>query len=232
MTSTTVVIPIRGLRDGKSRLAPHLEPSQRTAVVRGMASRVITAVAASGVADATLVVSGQPDLLDDLPIGSPHVDLLVQPWDAIGLNSALDLGRDEALARNAERLLILSADLPLLTARSVREFVDMAGPAEVVVGVDRTMTGTNALLLRGHCAMSRFAFQFGLGSRRLHRQEAERIGLDPVERHLREIALDLDTPDDWALLDASTRRLLLDAQSATARTSTGHTQFVPSAQLE
>jgi len=214
VTGTVVVIPVRGLNDGKSRLASHLAPEERAALVGGMASHVIGAVLASGVADAILVVSREADLLRNLRTQGADIDLLHQPAHVTGLNAAIELGRHAALERDVECLVVLSADLPVLTARAVADLVAIEVAAGVVLGTDRAGLGTNALVLRGANATTRFAFQFGPDSRRLHRQEASRIGARYAETLAPGIALDLDTPDDWAMLSEEVRRHLLGSRPA------------------
>lgn len=231
MTGTIVVIPVRGLHEGKSRLASRLDPDQRATLIASMASGAINAVARSAVAGSTIVVSRDPDLLLRLQVDANQAELVHQRADSIGLNAAVDLGRREALIRNAERLLVLSADLPLITSRAIIHFVKGGGPADAVLGSDGAGLGTNALALRGTGLISRFTFQFGPDSRRLHRHEAQRLGTSIVERHDPEIALDLDTPDDWAMLSGEMRQHLLTA-TTTSRPSFGAIVTDPVALLE
>ena len=209
MTRTSVVIPIRGLHGGKSRLAGQLHADQRSALIASMATRVICAVADAGVADSIVIVSREADLLHHLPVGEVRTHLVHQPDHSIGLNAAIDLGRREAMRWQAESMLVLSADLPELTSSAVALFVRRVAGAAVAVVADRAGLGTNALLLRGASALARFGFHFGHDSRRLHRAESLRLGLDHAEQAIPEIALDLDTPDDWAMLNGDVRHHLL-----------------------
>lgn len=231
MTGTIVVIPVRGLHGGKSRLASRLDPDQRATLIASMASQTIDAVARSGVAESIIVVSRDPDLLLRLQGDTNQAELVPQHAQSIGLNAAIDLGRREALDRNAERLLVLSADLPLITSRAITDVVTGGERAGVMLGTDGAGLGTNALALRGTSLISRFTFQFGPDSRRLHRREAERLGADVVERDDSEIALDLDTPDDWAMLSGEMRQQLLNAMT-TSRPSFGAIVTDPVALLE
>ena len=57
--------------------------------------------------------------------------------------------------------------------------------------------------------MSRFPFHFGRESRRFHREAAARLNVGYLERPIPEIAHDLDTPDDWAMLTEEMRQHLL-----------------------
>jgi 2-phospho-L-lactate guanylyltransferase len=197
-----------------------------------MSRHVIDAVVASAVAESILVVTREPDLLSHIQREQQGVALLHQPGHALGLNAAIDLGRREALARSADRLLVLSADLPLLTSGAVLGFVSDAAAANVVLGTDAAGVGTNALLLAGEPVMSHFAFHFGLDSRRRHRHEAERLGATWRDRCVREIARDLDTPEDWGMLSGEIRHSLLVGRAGGHRPPPGVATPDPVAYLE
>jgi 2-phospho-L-lactate guanylyltransferase len=145
-TGVVAVVPVRSLRDGKTRLAAALPQAAREALTRRMLRGVVEAALASDAVDAVLVVSPDPAaraLAAELGDG---VVPLAQDPAVPGLNPALDLGRSWARARMASALLVLFGDLPLLGADDVRAIV--ARDAPVVLAPDRHGTGTNALLLR------------------------------------------------------------------------------------
>lgn len=212
MTRTSVIIPVRGLNGGKTRLAPVLNADERSVLIESMATQVIDAVAGAGIADDIIVVSREADLLRHLPPIGNATELLCQPVHSIGLNSAIDLGRHEALLRNADRVLVLSADLPLVTAAAIERFAGDERTADVTLVTDRAGLGTNAVMLRGKHTIENFQIHFGRDSRRLHREAAAEVSATYAERHPREIALDLDTPEDWAMLTKETRQRLVGAK--------------------
>jgi 2-phospho-L-lactate guanylyltransferase len=109
----------------------------------------------------------------------------------LGLNPALH----QAAARigAAAALLVLPADLPLLTAQDVEQFIYHAERATVVIAPDRHCHGTNALLL---ASSEKFRFRFGPNSYWAHQQEARRLGLSVVSVAIYNLAFDLDTPED------------------------------------
>lgn len=207
MNQTAIVIPLRGLHGGKSRLSTVLDPAQRSAIIAAMAVRVVDTVVASNIAESVIIVSRESDLLSMLHIQHASVRLIVQDSESIGLNAAIDAGRQAALTANAETLLVISADLPLLVE------ADFAGmhsiEDEVVIAPDRFGLGTNAILLRGQDSILRCRFQFGPESRILHEREASRLDLDHAVFESLGLALDLDTPDDWAMLPSGIRQRLL-----------------------
>lgn len=232
MTRTSVVIPIRGLHGGKSRLASRLDAEERAALIAAMANQVIAAVTDSGIARSIVVVSREDDLLQQLRVGGKRVALLHQPAHSIGLNAAIDLGRRDAVNRNADRLLVLSADLPLLTAASVVGLARAGDSAGVTLVTDRAGLGTNALMLRGDVAIRRFPFHFGRESRRVHKEAAAHLNVSHFEQVIPEIALDLDTPDDWAMLNEEIRRHLLIPRTTLRLATVGAIGTDPVAVLE
>jgi 2-phospho-L-lactate/phosphoenolpyruvate guanylyltransferase len=194
--SIVAVVPIRSLRDGKTRLSPLLDLEARQRLIRRTAAGVIEAARNSRVLSAVLVVSPDDETLTWASSFAPEVVALPQPARLPGLNGAIDAGREWALARGEERLLSLFADLPLLAPGDIRGIC--AQPAAVVLGADRRREGTNALLLRLTGAGADFRFAFGAGSLAKHRAEARRLGLDHAVYVSPGIGFDLDTPDDWA----------------------------------
>lgn len=212
MSDTTIVIPLRGLHGGKSRLAPVLDPLQRSTLIAAMARHVLDVVVESQVADAVVLVSRERDLSARLGFDARLVTCLHQPDPAPGMNAAIEIGRHHVLQGESDRLLILSADLPLLSSEDLQAM--RAADADVVVGTDRLRRGTNALMLRGGRAISGFQFDFGVDSRALHQSGASRLGLNHAEISTPGIALDLDTPDDWAMLSRESRQRLLTPSPA------------------
>lgn len=96
-------------------------------------------------------------------------------------------------------LLVLHADLPLLTVDDIAALLATPGP--VVIAPDRHGQGTNALLLRGG---ARF-FHFGPNSAPRHREAAQALGLPLTEVHRPGLSFDLDEPADWNDLPAGLR---------------------------
>lgn len=193
-----VVVPVRSLAGGKTRLAGVLSPAEREALVGRMLAHVLATVAASGVAAGALVVSPDPAAREAARTAGAAV--LAQAPAAPGLNAAIALGKQRALARGVASVLVLFADLPLLRPEDLRRLA--ANPVPVVLAPDRHGTGTNALLLRLHAGGAAFAPRFGEGSALAHRAEAAARGLPVATVATPGIAFDLDTPEDWwAFLD-------------------------------
>jgi 2-phospho-L-lactate guanylyltransferase len=213
-----VVLPFRGVQGAKTRIAPVFTERQRARLAVSMLHQTLDAVDSSGVVDHALIVTREPeDVLDHVSI-TERRSVLRQPPDDIGLNAALDLGRDWAISHGFDAMLVLPGDLPTISASDVQDIVRAS--ALIAIVPDRHHAGTNALLLR-LCATERaeneggrrFAFSFGNQSYRRHAEEAERLGLEIETLNLRGVAFDLDTPDDWHLLPIATRERLLAAMA-------------------
>lgn len=196
--SITALIPVRSFRGGKTRLAQHLSDERRAALSRWMFHRVLAAAHGSGVVASILVISPDAEVLTAAAAAAPDVVPLAQPAAAPGLNPALDLGRQWADERGRAAVLVLFADLPLLSGTDVANLARR--DAAVVLAPDRHGRGTNALFLRlqrgGEAAADPFRFQFGEGSYARHVDEADRLGLDAVTVIAAGTTLDIDTPDD------------------------------------
>lgn len=146
--ATVALVPVRGLRGAKTRLAEVLSAEAREVLTRRMLRTVVRAAVESEAVGAVVVVSPDRDVLTlAAGIGRRVIPLPQEPA-APGLNPALDVGRDWAAAHGAAALLVLFGDLPLLTAKDVTRFVGLGQSAPVVLGPDRHGTGTNALLVR------------------------------------------------------------------------------------
>lgn len=206
-TRVVAVVPVRSLRDGKTRLAAALPQAAREALTRRMLRGVVEAALASDAVDAVLVVSPDPAALALAAELGQGVVPLAQDPAVPGLNPALDHGRSWARARAAAALLVLFGDLPLLGADDVRAIVGR--DASVVLAPDRHGTGTNALLLRAagpagsgrdpapSAGRSRDAAHDGSGTAAATRSEGDRsvpsdfrfaFGADSYARHAAEAA--------------------------------------------
>ena len=126
-------------------------------------------------------------------------DVLLEPREE-GQNVAARRGIDRALEGGASAVLLLSSDLPLVTAESVRELLDSARAIDAPVAVAVPAIGrggTNALYLRPPDAI---ALHFGDDSLAKFRRECEDRGVRFAVHQSEAMALDLDEPADLARL--------------------------------
>jgi 2-phospho-L-lactate guanylyltransferase len=192
------IIPVKPFRRAKSRLSPVMSKPIRAATARSLLSRTLDTLASCDLQLATCVISRDMTALD-----------LAQRQNAValaesesGLNAALNQAREWAVSHGAQAILVLPADLPLLTPNDIMALVNLScEPRSVVIAPDTRGEGTNALLLRPPDALH---FAFGQQSFYEHCAQAE---TSPLVLHVYRsptVAFDLDTPADL-------RQLALDA---------------------
>ncbi|MDE0059003.1 MAG: 2-phospho-L-lactate guanylyltransferase [Defluviicoccus sp.] len=180
------IVPVRSLADGKRRLAGAMDDAARAAL--NEAFLVHTLGLAGALSGPTLLVS--PDEAVAAHPSAADAVLVADP--GLGLNAAVDAGRNAARRRNAGRIVVLPSDLP--TARP-DDVLALAGtPSPVAVAPDRHRRGTNGLALD---AGLDFAFRFGAGSFAAHMAEAARLEVAAEAVDNPRLALDIDTPEDW-----------------------------------
>ncbi|UZW55422.1 2-phospho-L-lactate guanylyltransferase [Sphingobium sp. JS3065] len=188
---TWVVIPIKGVARAKTRLSAVLSQERRARLVATMLATVVDAVRGAA-PDAVVTLVGPSRHGID-----PAIALL--PDGQSGLNMALAIGRDAALADGAERILFLPADLARIGSNDVRALLATA-PSRAVIAPDHALTGTNALLLPAALAVD-FVLQYGEDSFAAHSREAARLGTALTVVTRPGLQLDIDTPEDLILLE-------------------------------
>jgi len=192
--TTWVIVLIKDFNSAKQRLQPALGPQARRDLARRNAQLAVRAAAAG---DRVLVVAG-----------SEEVAALAEGWGAEVLAEPRQEGQNVAAARGiakaveggADAVLLLSSDLPLVTAEAVREVLESAGRLEAPVALAVPAAGrggTNGLYLRPPHAI---ALHFGSDSLAKFRQEAQSRGVEFAVHHSDAMALDLDEPGDLARL--------------------------------
>jgi 2-phospho-L-lactate guanylyltransferase len=189
---TWVIVLIKDLDSAKQRLGPVLDPKARRDLAQRNAERAIRAAAAG---DARLVVTGSKEVAAMAERLGARA-LLEQRQE--GQNVAAKRGIEHAIESGAQAVVLLSSDLPLVTAKAVGDLLDAAGrvapPAAVAVPA-LGRGGTNALYLNPPDAIS---LHFGADSLEAFRREAETKGVKFVTFKSEAMALDLDEPADLA----------------------------------
>lgn len=179
------IVPVKALGQAKSRLAAVLTPAERRRLVLEMFELVLEALRRSCVS-AVWVVSADPDVLALAAArrANPVLD------QGAGLNAALEQARQAARAAGAEALLVLPADVPLLTPADLAALhALLQGGADVALAPDGAGRGTNALALRAGAPLP---FSFGEGSAERHLRRAAELGLLARRYHSPTLALDVD----------------------------------------
>ena len=191
--STFVVLPVRGIATGKSRLAGVLDAAARAQFTTWLLERTLTAVGAwCGTLASCIVVSTCARVAE---VSRTRGARVLDEEGAGGLNAAAALGRSGACALHATSVLVLACDLPLLDAHALQRFAAAAADVDVAIAPDRSGRGTNAVAVR--CGAS-FDFHFGEDSYARHSEVAAARGLTLAVHRDDALAFDVDTPDDYA----------------------------------
>ena len=183
MPGWRAVGPIKQGDLGKSRLAPLLAPDARDRLVRRMAEHVLATLARVPMLESITVLSPQPFAGWQ---GGWHRD------HGRGLNAELAAWR---AAMGDAPVVIIHADLPLLTPEDVAVLLQTATARGAALAHDRGRTGTNALAIADARA---FRFCFGADSFPQHLAQAPGIGVVARDG----LMDDLDTPADAQALAA------------------------------
>lgn len=189
-----LVIPVKGFRAGKSRLAPALPDDERRALARRLALRTVARARAVAAPEAILLLS--PD--DEALRAAEVAGVRGFRQRTTGLNAGL---REICRSLPRIRTVVVAADLPLLEAGDVAALLDAGG---VGLSPDEAGSGTNALSLPGPGAIP---FRFGEDSFRAHREAASRAGLAVAVIDRPGLRFDLDAPDDLRRAAAARRPL-------------------------
>jgi 2-phospho-L-lactate guanylyltransferase len=190
IAKTWVVVLIKDFDSAKERLRPALGSKSRRALARRNANLAVTAAAAG---DHVLAVTGSEEVAEMAAAWGANV--LLEPREE-GQNPAAERGITRARAAGAGAVLLLSSDLPLVTADAVRNLLQVAGrfKAPVAVAVPAIgRGGTNALYLR---PVDAIGMHFGDESLAKFQEDAEAHGVKFVVHRSEAIALDLDEPSD------------------------------------
>lgn len=211
--TATAILPVKRFADAKRRLLDAIDPRARAAILKAMLADILTALTDAQRVERVVVVTGEGRAekvaLDHAPRVKTPVEVLRDPGDS-GHPEAATLGIVRAKALGAECVALVPGDCPLLDAAELDAALDRMRDGRVSVVPDRHTTGTNALLLAPPDAI---APGFGPGSRDRHVERARRRGLEAAVEELESLAIDLDTPEDLAVLAAT---LAADASRAPA----------------
>jgi 2-phospho-L-lactate/phosphoenolpyruvate guanylyltransferase len=194
------LIAIKGRTQCKSRLAGVLAPAQRLQLVRSMLDTVIWAARNARMVRQILIVSPERDLVP--------ADIPVLADTGGGLNGSLSAAHLTLREFGCQEVVVLPADLPLVTATDIDELVRAGRSGGFAIAPDAAGVGTNALYIR---SPQPFWFRFGPDSRRLHLEQALNMGLIPQVVQCAGLEFDVDSPDDVRNLQESVWRTRLQA---------------------
>jgi len=200
VTNIWAIVPLKPLNRSKSRLAPVLGIEQREALSREMFVRTLKTLKQVKTIAGILVVSRDTAALS--LARSLEVQTL-QESGAPELNASLTRATQAVLDLNANGVLIVASDIPLLQVEDMEAMLELADSAPVtVIATDRRQDGTNAMLVR---PPGLFSYAYGKGSCQKHIRAAKEAGAEVHQYNSPTLALDVDIPAD---LDLYRERLM------------------------
>ncbi len=190
------IVPVKPFSQSKSRLSTCLSAEERAALSERMLIHTLQVLSHVPELEGIVVVSR--DKRAQALAARYGAHMLMERGGA-GLNPALKYATRIVAAYRASAVLVLPADLPLLTRQAVEALIAPADPPPVVVlAPDQRGSGTNALLMAPPEIMD---YAFGPNSLSRHKARARKSGARLEVIHLRTLALDIDLPEDLETLD-------------------------------
>ncbi len=190
-----LLIPVKDLSQAKQRLATLMAPEERQQLAWVMLEMTLAAAARVCNADRVAVVTlYQPAIALAEAYG---MEVLLESQQ-LSESASVDFGSRAVKQRGASAVLRLPIDLPLITTEDIEAIFAHSLPAPSAVLVpSRDGTGTNAIL---RSPADVFPSYFGPGSLARHLRAAAQVQAQTRVIHLPRIALDIDGPEDIAVL--------------------------------
>jgi 2-phospho-L-lactate guanylyltransferase len=189
--SVWVIIPVKPFARAKSRLSTALSQEQRQQLAETLMRHTINVVKPIPQVTGTLVISRDTKALAIAREAGAHT---VQESGAPELNHALMRATQVVIGWRADAVLILPADLPLISSEDVMAIIEQGRDDNtVVVATDSAEDGTNAMLIRPP-GLIRYAY--GQGSYQRHKALAQEAGARVNVYHSERVTLDIDVPRD------------------------------------
>jgi 2-phospho-L-lactate guanylyltransferase len=193
------VVPVKETRQAKQRLAGVLGAARRQQLALAMLEDVLAALAqVTELAEILVVTVDQAAVT----IAARYAARVASEGARAGHTGAVAAAAKRLAAKDAA-LLTLPGDIPLLESQDIRALVAAhatamteSGRAFIIVPA-RDERGSNAVLCSPAAAVP---LRFGDDSFLPHLAAAQEHGIKPCILRLPRLALDIDTPDDLALL--------------------------------
>ena len=189
------IVPVKPLRRGKSRLAGTLTEDERAELNQSLLKHTIETLSNLKEIEQVLVVSRDPHALT---VARNHGARTVLEDGQPHLNTALKRATVVAQVYATRGVLVLPADLPLVSPQDIRELISRAvNPPVVVIAPDRHHKGTNALLISPSGLIE---YDFGENSFERHCERVRQAGARLEIVDLPTLGLDLDLPEDLEIV--------------------------------
>ena len=185
------IVPVKNLDDSKSRLSDVLSVDARRELICNLLTRTLMMLNGSEFIENTIVISNDESVLQ---LAEQQGVCTVQEDSPSDLNSALQQATLVTMTYGAQGLLVLPADLPLLTREDVEKIIATEYSDRLVrIVPDQHGVGTNALFIR---PPGMLRYKFGKDSLSNHKEEAKRVRAELHVYRLSNVEFDIDDPDD------------------------------------
>ena len=195
-SKTSILIPMRSLNEGKTRLSNLLSPNKREKLIKLLFTQLLKKL--------KTLKNQFPHIFSDILVITPceevekiskdfHVHVLKEQ-NLNGLNSAVNKGLCWSLKNLYDSCLILPGDIIDPETEDIKKILDMGRKSRnSMVICPSTDFGTNALFLS---LPTRLNFKFGPNSFYEHQKEAKKISIRSIIAPVDSLKDDLDTGKD------------------------------------
>jgi 2-phospho-L-lactate guanylyltransferase len=182
------VIPVKVLSESKIRLSVTLTLQERRTLTLTMVEDVLKALRSSKACHICMISS-------DMSIRAlaERFDVAYLSERQKGLNQAIGEATEWCMRKNAKAVLVVPADVPLITSEDVNRMIDLGSDDGSVVISPSLDGGTNALLRK---PPNMIPVHFGPNSFKKHFNEAQERGVSAKLYHSERVALDIDSLED------------------------------------
>jgi 2-phospho-L-lactate/phosphoenolpyruvate guanylyltransferase len=192
LTDSYAVVAVRDFRSSKLRLKEVLNEDQRSRLTQALLRRVIVSLQGSNLKRIVIVCS-KPEEVVLMFESSEKLSVIRESTHRGGVNGAMLDGIRYMNSKTQGLLLLLPADLPLITSRSIDEVLNMLSDFDMVICPSLREDGTNLL---GFRTAKIIPLHYDSNSYVNHVREAEVQGLKFKSIEKQEISFDLDDPRD------------------------------------
>ena len=210
-----VVVPVKSFNHAKNRLATVLTAQQRSELIKHMLDDVLRAVVATPEVEGVTVVSSDSEVVQWVHQYAQAIKIPLRAFDPgsgrtgsintlaeAGLCHAYSAVAADLLKRGASTMLLLPADIPLVTQEDIQALLAVHTRPGVSVAAAGSDGGTNGLLVSPPDII---APAFGENSCLRHCTHAREQGLEALIVNTAGLSLDIDTLEDIQTLLATDR---------------------------
>ncbi len=187
------VVPVKGFGTSKKRLSPVLSPPERKQLTLAMLANVLCALQIPAVSK-TVVVSNDSGLKS---VTSKFNAYFLEQRTK-GLNAALEETIEWCMKEGAKSVLVLPADIPLLSSTDVERILKMGTGGEPTVVLSSSHDGGTSALFQS--SPNLVSMRFGPHSFRKHLRDACSKGARVKLYYSKNLAMDIDTSEDLSTL--------------------------------